>query len=83
MKSELGPLGRNNNGATTATMGAEWQKISTKEEYSVGRKETLGVVVTAFVTNKETSWVFVFINKCPNMPSLANDSLRRPSEHFY
>ena len=28
-------------------------------------------------------WVFVFINICPNMPSLANDSLRRPSEHFY
>ena len=28
-------------------------------------------------------WVFVFINLCPNMPSLANDSLRRPSEHFY
>ena len=28
-------------------------------------------------------WVFVFINICPNMPSLTNDSLRRPSEHFY
>ena len=64
---------------TTATMGAEWRKISTKEEYSVAKKTSLLCPLSQ--TGK--LWVFVFINKCPNMPSLANDSLRRPSEHFY
>ena len=38
VKRKLGPLGHNNNGATTATMGADWRKISTKEEYSVAKK---------------------------------------------
>ena len=65
--------------ATTATMGADWRKISSKEEYSVAKKTYLLWPLSQ--TGK--LWVFVFINKCPNMPSLANDSLRRPSEHFY
>ena len=65
--------------ATTATMEADWRKISSKEEYSVAKKTSL--LWPLLQTGK--LWVFVFINKCPNMPSLANDSLRRPSEHFY